>query len=150
MHFFSKSVAISAFLEKTIKIVKSPYKRAFLVVQNSKKLGHTSLKRRFLSVFDVSENSESTNENLKSTNEIFNSTNENCNSTKEKTTNCRKNLDSKIIFVFWYIRLNLLRFFVYPFYFNPRFCFAQFWNWKSTFPFPILQMSTKCKLKLHK
>ena len=53
MHFFWKSAAISAFFEKNIKIAKSPYKRAFVVVQNSKKLGHTSLKWRFLSCFDA-------------------------------------------------------------------------------------------------
>ena len=56
MYFFWKSAVISAFFGKTIKIVKSYYKSAFWVAQNSKKLGHTSLKRRFLSCFDVFEN----------------------------------------------------------------------------------------------
>ena len=51
--FFTNFALISAILEKHEKITKSPYKRAFLVLQKEKKLSQRSLKPRFLIDFDV-------------------------------------------------------------------------------------------------
>ena len=55
-YFFWKSAVIGALFEKNTKMPKSPHWRVFLVLRKPKKLGQRSLKRWFLTCFDVFSN----------------------------------------------------------------------------------------------